>query len=131
MILLSFISLRAFAVYKENSLQFEISLWSNWPKWNLHRGEFRLIRKLPYTEVKFYSEVKSQTGLSSLRVSCKRALNLYERCGCSLESSVITSILFRGFWFLCSSFHIVHHQLFLEFWLVDSDFLLTHVTNVL
>ena len=30
--------------------------------------------KLPHTEVKFYSEVKSQTGLSSLRVSCKRAL---------------------------------------------------------
>ena len=29
--------------------------------------------KLPYTEVKFYTEVKSQTGLSSLRVSCKRA----------------------------------------------------------
>ena len=34
-----------------------------------------LIMKLPHTEVKFYPEVKSQTGLSSLRVSCKRALN--------------------------------------------------------
>ena len=33
-----------------------------------------LIMKLPYIEVKFYPEVKSQTGLSSLRVSCKRAL---------------------------------------------------------
>ena len=33
-----------------------------------------LIMKLPYTEVKFYPEVKSQTGLSSLRVSRKRAL---------------------------------------------------------
>ena len=30
--------------------------------------------KLPHTEVKFYLEVKSQTGLSSLRVSCKCAL---------------------------------------------------------
>ena len=30
--------------------------------------------KLPQTEVKSYPEVKSQTGLSSLRVSCKRAL---------------------------------------------------------
>ena len=30
--------------------------------------------KLPQTEVKFYPEVKSQTGLSSLRVSCKRPL---------------------------------------------------------
>ena len=33
--------------------------------------------KLPHTEVKFYPEVKSQTGLSSLRVSCKRALKLF------------------------------------------------------
>ena len=30
--------------------------------------------KLPHTKVKFYPEVKSQTGLSSLRVPCKRAL---------------------------------------------------------
>ena len=30
--------------------------------------------KLPHTEVKFHPEVKFQTGLSSLRVSCKRAL---------------------------------------------------------
>ena len=29
---------------------------------------------LPHTEVKFYPEVKSQIGLSSLRISCKRAL---------------------------------------------------------
>ena len=35
-----------------------------------------LLMKLPHTEVKFYPEVKSQTGLSSLRVSCKRALCL-------------------------------------------------------
>ena len=34
--------------------------------------------KLPYTEVKFYREVKSQTGLSSLRVSCKRARSLLD-----------------------------------------------------
>ena len=33
-----------------------------------------LIMKLPHTKVKFYPEVKSQTGLSSLRVSCKRDL---------------------------------------------------------
>ena len=31
--------------------------------------------KLPHTEVKFYPDVKSQIGLSSLRVSCKRALS--------------------------------------------------------
>ena len=31
--------------------------------------------KLAHTEVKFYPEEKSQTGLSSLPVSCKRALS--------------------------------------------------------
>ena len=30
--------------------------------------------KLPHAEVKFYPDVKSQTGLSSLRVPCKLAL---------------------------------------------------------
>ena len=34
-----------------------------------------LIMKLTHTEMKFYPEGKSQTGLSSLRVSCKRALS--------------------------------------------------------
>ena len=33
-----------------------------------------LIMKLPYNEVKSFPEVKSQTGLCSLRVSWKRAL---------------------------------------------------------
>ena len=33
-----------------------------------------LIMKLPYNEVKSFLEVKSQTGLSLLRVSWKRAL---------------------------------------------------------
>ena len=33
--------------------------------------------KLPHTEVKFYPELKSQAGLSSLRVSCERALSRY------------------------------------------------------
>ena len=35
MILRNFISLRAFPVYMENSLRFEI-----WLKWNLHQSEF-------------------------------------------------------------------------------------------
>ena len=35
-----------------------------------------LIMKPPYTEVKLYPKVKSQTSLSSLPISCKRALNL-------------------------------------------------------
>ena len=75
MILRNFVSLRAFTVYMENSLQFEI-----WPKWNFHEMSFTLpeimwtlVMKLPYTEVKFYPKVKFQTSLSSLWVSCKRA----------------------------------------------------------
>ena len=44
MILRNFISLWVFTVYMENSLQFEISLRSNWPKWNLHWSEFHFAR---------------------------------------------------------------------------------------
>ena len=81
MILRNFILLWAFTVYMENSLQCEISLWPIWLKRNFHQSEFHyaevmwtLIMKLPHTEVKIYPETKSQTGLSSLWVSCKRAL---------------------------------------------------------
>ena len=61
--------------------------------WKLHcglkfdRGEIRtevtyttsqvmwtLIMKLAHTEIKFYLQVKSQTGVSSLQASCKRSL---------------------------------------------------------
>ena len=74
MILRYFISLQAFTVYMENSLRFEISLRSIWPKWiSLRRKSYKRW-KLPHTEVRFYPEVKSQTVLSSLRVSCNRAL---------------------------------------------------------
>ena len=40
MILCNFILLQAFTAYMENSLRFEISLWSNWPKWNMQQSEF-------------------------------------------------------------------------------------------
>ena len=33
-----------------------------------------LVMKLAHTEIKFYLQVKSQTGVSSLRASCKRSL---------------------------------------------------------
>ena len=52
------------------------------------------IMKLPYTEVKFYHEVKSQTGLSSLRVSCKCALRkinwlpVSDRVKCCIANTV-------------------------------------------
>ena len=46
-----------------------------------------LIMKLPYTELKFYNEAKSQTSLSSLWVSCKRALSriVISTHGCLLQ----------------------------------------------
>ena len=47
--------------------------------------------KLPHTEVKFYPEVKSQTGLSSLRVSCKRALNDIFTISLQYQSNLILS----------------------------------------
>ena len=76
MILRNFILLRAFTVYMENSLQFEISLRSIWPKWNLHQSEFHYARSYVNADNEFAShKLKFQTGLSSLRVSCKRALS--------------------------------------------------------
>ena len=39
-----------------------------------------LIMNLPHTEVKFCPELNSQTGLSSLRFSCKHALNVSNFC---------------------------------------------------
>ena len=76
MILRNFISRQSFTVYMENSLRFEISLLSICTEVSFTTPEviWTLIMKLPHTEVKFYPEVKSQTGLSSLWVSCKRAL---------------------------------------------------------
>ena len=83
MILHDFISLWAFTVYMENSLWFEISLWSIWLKWNLHQSEFHYgqIHVNADNEVtshwsEILPKVKSQTGSSSLRVSCKCALTL-------------------------------------------------------
>ena len=56
--------------------------------------------KLPHTEVKFYPEVKSQTGLSSLRVACKRALSFYRVFCYTLE------IFYKFIKFLVFSFEV-------------------------
>ena len=69
MILRNFISLQVFTVSMKNSLRFEFHFGQ------LDRSEictkasfttlevmWMLIMKLPQTEVKFYAEVKSQTG---------------------------------------------------------------------
>ena len=89
MILCNFISLRAFSVYMENPLRFEISLRSIRTEVSFILPEvmWTLILKLPYTEVKFHPEVKSQTGLSSLQVSCKRALTFHSSLICRFHQS--------------------------------------------
>ena len=63
----------------QNSLRFEVYFgqidWSEiYTEVSFTSPEvmWTLIIKFPYTGVKFYPEAKSQTGLSPLRVSCKR-----------------------------------------------------------
>ena len=75
---------RTLTFYMENSLQVKISLRGQFDRSKIcTEASFTppevmcmLIMRLPHTEVKFYPEVKSQTGLSSLRMSCKRAPRL-------------------------------------------------------
>ena len=68
MILRNFISLRAFIVYMENLLRFEISLRSIWPKWNLHRSEFHSTQSHENADNKATShqrEIFSQSEISN------------------------------------------------------------------
>ena len=74
MILRNFMSLQAFTVYMENSLRFEICTKVSFTTPEL----MWTLTKLPHTDVKFYSEMKSQSSFSSLWFSCKRALKLRE-----------------------------------------------------
>ena len=82
MILRNFISLRAFTVHMENSPRFEnhfgqIDRSEICSEVNFTSPKLMLMQiiKLPYTEMKFYHEVKSETGLILVRVSCKRTLS--------------------------------------------------------
>ena len=75
MILRNFISLRVFTVYMENPMRFDRSEICTEVSFTSPELMWTQIMKLPCTEVKFYPEVKSQTGLSSLQVSCKCALS--------------------------------------------------------
>ena len=78
----NFISLRAFTVYMKNSLQFEISLQSIGPKWNLHRSEFnfdwshaKTDKKVTFHQSKilFQSEIWNQFEFTS-------SLDCSEKC---------------------------------------------------
>ena len=86
MILFNFISLRTFTVYMENQcdLKFHFGQFDRseiWTKVSFTFPEvmWTLTMKLPYTKVDLYPKVKSQTCLSSLRVSCKRALRIHKK----------------------------------------------------
>ena len=64
----NFISLRAFTVYMENPLWFEISLLLNWPKWNLHKSEFHYAQShlIAYNEVTSHrSEILPRSEVSN------------------------------------------------------------------
>ena len=73
----------AFFIWKSSYTQFDTCrrfyppIYAEWLP--LNRGKVIITEAILaiYTEVKFYPKVKSQTGLSSLRVSCKRALSNY------------------------------------------------------
>ena len=84
MILCNFISLQVFIYCLHEKLTAVRSFTSPELIW-------MQIMKLPYTKVKFYPKVKSQTGLSSFRVSCKRALN--QKTLSSLLNDIISFLL--------------------------------------
>ena len=93
MILRNFILLWAFTVYMENSQRSEIctKVSSTTPE-----VMWTLIMKLPHTEVKF------RTGLSSLRVSCKRApghdgisFNIIKNCFGPLSTHLLNNFQFN------------------------------------
>ena len=73
--------------------------------------------KLPHTEVKFYPEMKFQTGLSSLRVSCKRAL-IFPMCVFSENAQFSSEYSFNE---LPQSL-LIRYQIGLEILMNDSGF---------
>ena len=103
MILRNFISLRVFFVYMKTHCglkfhfgQFEWSEICTKVSFAPPEVMWMLIMKLPHTEVKFYPELKSQTSLSSLRVSCKRAMST-TRVSSQIFSELLSVETF--FWF--------------------------------
>ena len=83
MTLRKFISLRAFTVYMENSLRFEISFRSIWPKWSLHQSEFHSTR----SQVNADNEVISHRSeiLSGSEISNRFDSGLMETCSNSFK----------------------------------------------
>ena len=90
MTLRKFISLRAFTVYMENSLRFEISLRSIWPKWNLHRSEFHYARSHVSADnevTSHRSEILSPSEISNrfdsgLMETCSNSFKIWDIWGC-------------------------------------------------
>ena len=68
MILRNFTLLQAFTIYIENSLRFEISLGSNWPKWNLQQSEFHYAQShvnVDYEVTSHWSEILPWSEISN------------------------------------------------------------------
>ena len=80
-----------YTFYMKNSLRFEISLRSNWPKWNLHRSEFHFAwthmntnnevtlhrsEILPHSEISNESHVNVLLVITVFRNFCRVAFNV-------------------------------------------------------
>ena len=67
--------------------------------------------KLPHTEVKLYPKVKSQTGLSSFRISCKRTLtNCSKIFDCILAHDILISKL-EAYGFIHEALNVMQNYL--------------------
>ena len=75
-----------------------------------------LTMKLPHSEVKFYPDVKSQTGLSSLRVSCKLGLK-QSRCWKKLMHHINRK-------WTAAHFSIFYSKIWVGFRIQESSFVL-------
>ena len=105
--------------WKEN---FENSFRSKWPIWNPYRFEFHFalihvntIKSWLNTEVRFSTEMKSHTGLSSFRLSCERTFKIID------FHYVANKYAYR---FLYNSFPLISIHIFFTFCIITNDILL-------
>ena len=118
MILRNFISLRVFFVYMKTHCglkfhfgQFEWIEICTKVSFTPPEVMWMLIMKLPHTEVKFYPEVKYQTGLSSIWVSCKRAQKEIRKIMCEICSKLTVLVEWRQiklFWCIYCLFEFIY-----------------------
>ena len=120
MTLRKFISLPAFTVYMENTLRFEISFQSIWPKWSLHGSEFHSAR----SQVNADNEVTSHRSeiLSRSEISNRFDSGLMETCSNSFKIWDIWDCMDN----ICSFIKIEHFSRYMSVILIAfQNFLLT------